>query len=435
MYYNILIMEFALILFFILLNGFFAMAEIAIVAARKSKLQQLVEKGNEDAGKALELAQNPDKFFPAIQIGITLIGILNGAIGQVTLGNSFSELLKQMPLIGQYHGFISFVVVVGGITFLSIVVGELVPKQIAISNPEKLAVFAAPFMRILLTIAFPLVRLLSFSSDLVLKIFGIKKVPETSVSEDEIRLLMSEGERAGIFNLVEKRLVDRVLHLDRLKVDSLMTPRESIQWFDINKLPKDFRDYLVSHKHSRIILGNKSIDNLVGVIHVKDFINHYISNPKMDIKEHSHRPHLIPQNTPATKALELFRKSPMHMALIVDELGKVRGLVTFNDVLEAVVGNLQEKNWISKLKIVKRAENSYLLDGMLMAKELKKILRLEKLPQEVHGHLTVGGFVAAHLKRIPIEGEKFEWQGYEFEIVDMDGNMVDKILITQVPKK
>jgi putative hemolysin len=428
-------MEFVLIIFLIFLNGFFAMAEIAIVAARKSRLQQMITKGSKGAKAALELAQNPDKFFPTIQIGITLIGILNGAIGQVTLGTAFSEALKQLPVIGLYHGALSFIVVVGGITFLSLVIGELVPKQIAISNPEKLAVFAAPFMRSLLMMTFPVVKFLGFSSDLILKLFGVKKIPESSISGDEIRLLMSEGARAGIFNLVEKRLVDKVLHLDRLRVDSLMTPRESIQWFDVNKLPKDFKEYLVNHKHSRIILGNKTIDNLVGVVHVKDFIKHYISDPGMDIKIHSHKPHLISQDTPATKALELFRKSPMHMALIVDEYGKVKGLVTFNDVLEAVVGDLQEKNWISKLKVVKRSGNSYLLDGMLMLRDLKKVLKLDTLSEEARGHLTLGGFIAAHLGKVPTEGEKFEWQGYEFEVVDMDGNMVDKVLVTLVPQE
>lgn len=285
-------------------------------------------------------------------------------------------------------------------------------------------------MRTLLMMTYPVVKFLGFSSDLVLKIFGVKKIPESSISGDEVRLLMSEGERAGIFNLIEKRLVDRVLHLDRLKVDSLMTPRESIRWFDVNKLPKDFKEYLANHKHSRIILGDKTIDNLIGVVHVKDYINHYMIDPEMDIRKHTHKPHLIPRNTSAVKALELFRKSPMHMALIVDEYGKVIGLVTFNDVLEAVVGDLQEKNWINKLKVVKRSNKSFLLDGMLMLKELKNILKLKKLPEEVSQHLTLGGFMATKLNKIPTEGDKFSWAEYEFEVVDMDEDMVDKVLVT-----
>jgi len=338
-------MEFIFILFLILLNGFFAMAEIAIVASRKSKLTQMIANGNKSAEIALELAENPDKFFPTIQIGITLISILAGAIGMATLTMPFAEIIKQIPIVGAYHDLLSFFVVIGGITYISLIIGELVPKHVAISNPEGIAVFVAPFMRTLLKIALPLVGFLSLSSELVLKLLRIKKFPASSVSEDEIRLLMSEGTRAGIFNIIETRLVNRVLHLDRLRVDSLMTSREAIQWFDINKLPEDFKTYLAEHQHSRIILCDRSIDNLVGVIHAKDYLRYYASNPKVDIKKHSQKPHLIPENTSAIQALELFRKSPMHMALIVDEYGKVRGLVTFNDVLEAVVGDIQEKSF------------------------------------------------------------------------------------------
>jgi putative hemolysin len=427
-------MEFIFILFLILLNGFFAMAEIAIVASRKSKLAQMIAEGSKSAETALELARNPDKFFPTIQIGITLISILAGAIGVATLTMPFSEIIKQIPIVGPYHDILSFLLVIGGITYISLIIGELVPKHVAISNPEGIAVFVAPFMQALLKIALPLVGLLSLSSEAVLKLLRVKQFPASSISGDEVKLLMSEGTRAGIFNIIEKRLVSRVLHLDRLRVDSLMTPREAIQWFDINKLPGDFKAYLIGHKHSRIILCDKTIDNLIGVIHVKDFLRSYINDPKMDIKKYSQKPHLVPENTSAIQALELFRKSPMHMALIVDEYGAVRGLVTFNDVLEAVVGDIQEKNWINKLKITKRSDNSFLLDGMLMLKELKNVLKLETLPKEAYKHLTLGGFVAARLNKIPTESDKFEWAGYEFEVVDMDGNRVDKVLVTLISK-
>lgn len=338
-------MEFILILFLILLNGFFAMAEIAIVASRKSRLQQMVTNGNKGAEIALGLAQNPDKFFPTIQIGITLISILAGAIGVTTLATPFSQTLKQIPVIGQYHDVLSFVVVITGITYISLIIGELVPKHIAISNPERIAVFVAPFMQVLLKIALPLIRFLSLSSEFVLKLFRVKQVSESNISGDEVKLLMNEGTRAGIFNLIEKRLVDRALNLDHLRVDSLMTPKDAIQWFDINKFPQDFKIYLANHNHSRIILGDKTIDNLIGVIHAKDYIRHYANDQKIDIRKHSQKPHLVLGDTPATKVLELFRKSPMHMALIVDESGKVRGLVTFNDVLEAIIGDIQEKSW------------------------------------------------------------------------------------------
>jgi putative hemolysin len=426
-------MEFILILLLVLLNGVFVMAEISIVTSRKSKLREMIIKGNKNAQGALELAQNPDKFFPTTQIGITLISILMGAIGQASLATHFSEIIKQIPIIGSYHNVLSFLIVVGGIAYISLVIGELVPKNIGISNPEGIAVLLAPFMRALFMVISPLVNILSFSSEIVLKLLRIRK-SASNVSGDEIKLLMSEGQRAGIFNLIEKRLVDRILELDNLRVGSLMTPRESIQWLDINKFSQNLKQFLANHKHSRIILGDKTLDNLIGIVHVRDFLNHYVSDPKMDIKEQTQKPHVIPKNTSATKALELFRKSPMHLALIVDEYGKVCGLVTFNDVLAAVIGNIQEKKWMNETKVTKRSDNSFLMDGMLTLEELKKNLKLKELPKEAYRHLTLGGFIATHLNKVPIEGEKFEWQGYEFEVIDMDGNMVDKVLVTLTQK-
>ena len=425
-------MELALILFLILLNGFFAMAEIAIVSSRKSKLQQLNIKGNKNAKTALELAQNPDKFFPTIQIGITLISILAGAIGQATLAIPISDFINKVSIIAPYHDALSFLVVVGGITYVSLIIGELVPKHIAINNPERIALFVAPSMQALLKATLPIVKFLSLSSEFVLKFLRIKPSLTSSISEDEVRLLMSEGTRVGIFNLIEKKLVDRVLHLDSLYVDSLMTPRKNIQWFDINKFSTEFNNYLTDYKHSKIILSNKTLDNLLGVVRVREYLRHYKNNPNVDIKKYIKNPHLIPENTPAIKALELFRKSPMHTALIIDEYGAVQGLVTFNDVLEAIVGDIQARNWVDELKIVKRSNNSYLLDGMLMLEELKSALKLETLSEKTYKNVTLGGFVIAQLNKIPTEGDKFEWQGYKFEVVDMDNNRVDKILAKKI---
>lgn len=428
-------MEFIFILFLIILNGLFAMAEIAIISSRKSKLMQMIQSGKKGAKTALGLAQNPDKFFPTIQIGITLISILAGAIGVAGLVKPLSEVLKQIPVIGPYSGILSFLLVVGGITYISIIIGELVPKHIAISNPEKVAVIVAPFMQALLKAALPAVKFFSLSSEFILKILGVKPPLTSTVSEDEVRLLISEGTRIGIFNLIEKKLVDRVLHLDDMRINTLMTPRRDIQWFDINKFSKNFAKYLIDYKHSRIILCNKTIDNLIGVAHVKDFLRHYLNDSKMDIKKLIKMPHLIPSNISAIKALELFRKSPMHVALIIDEFGSIQGLVTFNDVLEAVIGDIQSRNWVDKLKVIKRTDNSFLIDGMLMLEELKDILKLGTLPKEASRHVTLGGFIIAYLNKIPAEGDKFEWNNYTFEVMDMDGNRVDKVLITLNPDK
>jgi len=423
-----------IILLLILFNGLFAMAEIAIITSRKSRLQQMAAKGNQGAATALKLAQIPDKFFSTIQVGITLIGILAGAVGEATLAQQFGHILEPLPIIGRYHETLSFILIVGIITYLSVVIGELVPKRLAISNPEGIASLVAPLMNALLKVTLPIVRALSSSSELVFKVFGIKQTPSATITDEEIKVLMGEGTRAGVFSGVEKKLVDRVLHLDDMQINSLMTPRAKIQCFDINKLAKDLPKYLGKYKHSRIIICDKTLDNLMGVIHVKDFLRFYLTNPKVDIKDHLEKPHLLTENTQVLKVLELFRKSPMHMALIIDEHGSVQGLVTFNDVLEAIVGDIETRSWTEKLKIVKRPDNSYLVDGMLTIKELKDALKIEKLPKQAQGHVTLGGFIMTYLDKVPQEGDKFDWDGYRFEVVDMDKNRVDKVLITLIPE-
>lgn len=423
-----------IILLLILFNGLFAMAEIAIITSRKSRLQQMALKGNQGAATALKLAQIPDNFFSTIQVGITLIGIMAGAVGEAALAGQFAEILKPIPLVGNYNETLSFILIVGTITYLSVVIGELVPKRFAIRNPEVIASLVAPLMNVFLKLALPVVQTLSSSSEIVFRIFGIKQVTSQAVTDDEIKMLMGEGTRVGVFSVVEKKLVDRVLHLDDIRIDSLMTPRASIQYFDVNKFSKDLPKHLSKYKHSRIIICDKSLDNLIGVIHVKDFLRNYISNPEKDIKIHLEKPHLLPQNTQVLKVLELFRKSPMHLALIIGEHGTIQGMVTFNDVLEAIVGDIETRGWVEELKIVRRPDNSYLVDGMLTTEELKNILKIETLPKQASGHITLGGFIMAYLDKVPTEGDKFDWGGYRFEVVDMDKNRVDKVLITLIPE-
>lgn len=395
----------------------------------------MAAKGNQGADTALKLAQIPDKFFSTIQVGITLIGIMAGAVGEATLAQQFAEIFKPIPIIGRYHETLSFILIVGIITYLSVVIGELVPKRLAINNPEGIASLVAPLMNGLLKVALPIVRVLSSSSELVLRLLRVKQVTSPTVTDDEIKMLMGEGARVGVFTTIEKELVNRVLHLDDMRISSLMTPRASIQCFDINKLSKDLPKFLNKYRHSRIIVCNKTIDNLIGVIYVKDFLRYYLINPNVDIKKYAQKPHLLPENTRVLKTLELFRKSPMHLALIIDEHGAVQGLVTFNDVLEAIVGDIETRGWTEKLKIVKRPDNSYLIDGMLTTKELKDTLKIEKLPKQASGDITLGGFIMSYLDKVPAEGDKFDWGGYRFEVVDMDKNRVDKVLVTLIPEK
>lgn len=426
-------MDLLIILFVIFLNGIFAMAEIAMVSSRKSKLQQMALEGNLNAQTAFELSQKPGNFFSVIQIGITFIGILTGAIGEGSLIQKLSAFMQPFPVIGAFHSQIAFIFGIALITYLSIVIGELIPKQIALSNPERITVLLSPFMSLLSNVAYPLVRFLTSSTEAALKMLRLKPKKEQPITEEEIRTFIREGTKIGIFNRTEKELVERALLLDDLRVNMLMMPRNRIVWFDLEKFIENYRQYLADYKHSRILFCKDTLDKVVGVIHMTDFLNHYIQNKHANIKKNLVKPLFISENMHALKVLEMFRHSPVHIALVLDEFGSVRGLVTLNDVLEALVGDIKTQNFTDDSHIVKRADGSLLVDGISPIDKIKKILELEFLPKEQLGlYQTIGGFVINYLDRIPKTGDKFELEGYIFEVADMDSNRVDEVLITKI---
>lgn len=430
-------MEILFILLLLLLNGFFAMAEIAIISSRKNKLQQMVTQGDKSAEIALQLAQKPSNFLSSVQVGITLIGILAGALGEESLGRPISPLIQAIPFIGPYHEPLTFLIVISIITYLSLIIGELVPKRIALSNPEKIASLAAPLMKKVAEITHPVVFILSKSTESVFKLLRLKANTDSLVTEEEVRILIREGTEIGVFNKTEKELVERALRLDDLKVISLMTTRNEIEWFDINTFTKESIKQLGDYRHSRIIFCDGSIDKVAGIIHVRELFQHYLHNKQIDIKSLLKKPLLVPESMRALKVLELFRNSSMHLAMVIDEYGNMQGIITFNDILEALVGDIENRTKDEDPEIVKRNDGSLLLDGMVSLTELKKLLRISKLPREEFGiYQTLGGFVISYLDRIPRTGDQFKWQGYQFEVVDMDNHRVDKVIITQIlPEK
>lgn len=422
--------EIFFILLLILCNGIFAMSEMAIVSARKVRLQQLANQGNVKARTALRLADSPNQFLSTVQIGITLIGTLAGAFGGATLAEKLAALLRQIPMLAAHAQAIALVVVVVSITYLSLVLGELVPKRLALSNPEQVATGVASQMRLLARIAAPVVHLLSYSTDLVLRLLGIGPTEEPEVTEEEIKILIEQGTEAGTFEEAEQDMLNRVLRLGDRRVKALMTPRPEIVWLDLDDSAETNRQIIISNSHSRYLVCQDELDNVLGIVHVNDLLARCLSNQPLDLTTSLHRPLYVPESTPGLKILELFKQSGTHIAIVVDEYGVIQGLVTLNDIMGEIVGDIPLVNQTDEPQAVQREDGSWLVDGMLSVEEFFELFGIEELPKEQKGtYHTVGGFVVTHLGRIPIAADRFEWQNLAIEVMDMDGNRVDKILV------
>lgn len=427
-------MEIALIVFLILLNGFFAMAEIAILYAKKSRLQKLVNDENSNAKTALELAQHPTNLLSTVQIGITLIGILAGAYGGSTVSETIAGFLKQFPALAPYSDALAFGLVVGVITFLSLIIGEIVPKRLALSNPEKIAIAIAPAMAFISRIASPFVAILSYSTDFVIRFLHLPQSKETQVSDEEVKLLLREGTQIGVFESAERDIVERTLKLSDKRVNSIMSPRSEIDWLVIDASLKTIRSKIINEAHSHYPVCRGSLDSVVGIAKTSDILVDYLADAKIDLQKSLHKPLFVPESMPAFKLLELFKKSGIHMALVIDEYGSIKGLVSLTDLLEEIVGDIPDIDELDEQEITKHDENSWLVDGILPIEEFKDFFHIRKMPSEKTGvYHTIGGFVMNRLGKIPMTSDKTEWGEYQFEIVDMDGNRIDKILVTKKP--
>ena len=429
-------MEIIIILLLILLNGIFAMAEIAIISAKKHKLQKSAQEGNEGSRKALELADSPNRFLSTVQIGITLVGIFAGAFGGATIAKQLSSQLEAFPMLAPYHDSIALGIVVFVITYLSLVIGELVPKRLALSYPNGIAKVVAQPMDMLSQIARPFVALLSYSTDGILKLLRVKPSTEAAVSEEEVRMMIKKGTEVGIFELAEKNIVERTFRLSDRQVNSLMTPRKQIIWLEMGSSFDTIRNKVTKNTHSYYPVCKNSLDSVIGIIRTEHILTNYLIEDSINLEKTLHKPLFIPSNTPALKVLELFKKSGIHLALIVDEYGMIEGLLSLTDILEAIVGDIPNISENDEQEIIKRDSKSWLIDGLVSIEEFKDHFQIKKLPDEKSGNFdTLGGFVMNRLGRIPMTSDKIEYDNYTMEIVDMDGNRVDKILLTKKKSK
>ncbi|MEH1778888.1 hemolysin family protein [Nostoc sp.] len=425
--------EILIILVLIIANGVFSMSEMAIVSARKVRLQQLANQGDAKARVALKLAESPNHFLSTVQVGISLIGILTGAFGGATIASRVAIYVRLIPLLAPYSEPISFGIVVLLITYFSLIVGELVPKRLALNNPERIASIVAIPMQALAALASPVVFLLSASTDLILRLLGITASTEPQVTEEEIKILIEQGTEAGTFEEAEQDMVERVFRLGDRPVSYLMTPRPDIVWLDLDGSPEENRQKMVDSAYSRYPVCQGGLDNVLGVIPVTDLLARSFRGEPLDLTIGLRQPVFVPESTRGLKVLELFKQTITHMALVVDEYGVIQGLVTLNDIMSEIVGDVPSTDGQDQPQAVQREDGSWLLDGMLPVEEFLELFGMEEWESDERGsYQTLGGFVITHLGRIPAAADHFEWQSMRIEVMDMDGNRVDKVLV--VPK-
>jgi putative hemolysin len=426
-------MEVLLIAALIMLNGLFAMSEIAVVSSRKVRLRHWAESGNSGAAVALRLAEDPGHFLSTIQVGITLIGILNGAFGETVIAGRLSTYFASIPELAPYSEPLALGVMVLVLTSTSLIIGELVPKRLALHNPERIAALVARPMRWLAIAAYPLVMFLSGTTEILVRLFGPKQSREPSITEEEIKVLMEQGTVEGVFERSEHELVSNIFSLDGRRVSAIMTPRKDIVHLDLADSPEANLEKLLSTPYSRIPLCVGRFEEVLGIVQAKDLLKQALRGDSVDFRSAAQAPLYVPVTFSLTRLLETFRNSPMQIALVIDEYGDVEGLVTVNDVLEAVVGEIASED-LEEAEAVCREDGSWLIDGMMALDKFKRLFHIAQLPGEADGEFhTLGGFVMAHLGRVPKAADHFHWDSLRFEVVDMDRHRVDKIMVSREP--
>jgi len=422
-------MEILVIFILTILNGFFALSEIALVSVKRSRIEHLAAQGNNRAKAVLKLLENPENFLSSVQVGITLIGIVSGAYGGATLSDDMGLLLTELNFPQEYNRIVSLITVIGSITYFSIVIGELVPKTIAMNNSERIVLVCVPVIKYFTLVTFPFVKLLSGSTKLILKIFGIKDNGSERVSEDELRFMLKTARTQGLLEKEESEVHHNLFSFTDQTAASLMTPAHDVEWININSEPDFIYLKLKESVHSKFLVCTGSIDKVLGVITIKEFLEQYLKKD-FKIDQILHPPVYIVQNTPAFKILNLFKSRKQYIGVVVDEFGASRGIVTLHDLTEAIVGDLPDEDETDELSIIKRNDGSYLVDGKTLIYELNRYFHYEVIAENITAYTTISGFILSKTKSIPRPGDKIKYRRYEFEVMDMDKNRIDKILMT-----
>ncbi len=403
---------------------------MAVVSSRRARLQQRINDGDLGAKTALHLAENPNNFLSTVQIGITLIGVLAGAVGGAAIAEPFAELINNVPWLADYANSIALGSVVLVITSLSLVLGELVPKRLALHNPERVAAVIAGPMMFVSRLFSPLVWLLGAVTDLTLRLLGVKPGLEPPVTEEELLVQLDQGTQAGIFGEAEQDMVEGVFRLHDRRVFSLMTPRSEIVWLNVNDSPEEIRKVIEESPFSQFPVCEDSLDKVLGIIKARDLLIESLRGETLRLQLNLQPVMYVPETAHASRALEIFKAGQSEMLMVVDEFGSVEGLLTISDILEEIVGDIQD----GEPQATQRQDGSWLLDGMLDVEDFKEIFNIRHLPDEEE-YETLGGFIMNYLGSVPHESDTFEWNGLRFEVMDMDGNRVDKVMVTLKPVK
>lgn len=427
--------EILIVAILILANGVFAMSELAMISARKARLQPLADAGDKKAIVALEIANHPNDFLSMIQIGITLVGTFAGAYGGTTIADELAEYLKQVPMFAKHADGIALSFVVAIISFLSLILGELVPKRLALIAPEKIAQYVAVPAKALAKLSKPVVFLLSGSTNLVLKVFGVKESTEPAVTEAEIQVMVDQATEAGVLEESEQEMVESVLSLGDRKASTIMIPRTDVAWLDVNASQETIMELIERRPHGRYIVAEGSLDSIVGGVEAKLIIQRIMSHKEINLKDLVTQPAYIPESFHILDLLKVFRDEKQRLAFVMDEYGVFQGMLTHVDIFKAIVGDMPGIKERRKYDpVVNREDGSWLLDGAMPMDEFKRHFEVENMPGDsTSSYNTIAGFVLFFLERLPEAGEKFTWHDLSFEVVDMDRHRIDKIVITRVP--
>lgn len=426
-------MEILLIFALTLLNGFFALSEIALVSAKRSRIEYLSEHGNARAKIILLLLDKPENFLSSVQVGITLIGIISGAYGGATLTDDLNKILKQLSFLGDYSHTISLFLVIGSITFFTIVIGELVPKTIAINNAEKIALFCAPIIHFFTKATYPFVKLLTISTRILIKGLRIQENTANHISEEELKLILYNAEKQGVLETDESQIHQNLFFFTDQTAKTLMTKNSEIDWINIQLPIEETLQYILKSVHSKFIVCDGQIAKIKGVISSKDFLENY-QNKDFTLDSILSAPLVVIENTPTLNILNLFKRKKEHIAIVTDEQSNIIGIITLHDLIEAIVGELPNEEESEIHNIIERSDNSFLVNGKTLIFEINTFFKGEIIEEKSPLYTTISGFVLDNIKKIPHVGDSFESGEYYYEVVDLDGFRIDKILIRKKTK-
>ena len=428
-----ILFEIVIIVMLLLANGVFSMSELAVMTARKVRLEHRAEDGDAGARAALELAANPTAFLSTVQVGITLIGVLAGAFGGASIAEQLADRFEAVPWLADYADAAGLAIVVAGITYLSLIIGELVPKRIALGNPERVASFVARPMRAISRVGGPLVRFLTASTNLVFRLLGLKASIDPGVTEADIRALVEQGAESGVVQREEHEIVENAFRLGDRQVGSVMTPRLDVEWIDVNATAAELREHLAAVGRARLLVCDEDLEHVLGIVHAEDLLARALAGEAVVLRDLLSPPLFVPGTMPALRLLQEFKHTRQQVAVVLDEFGGVEGVATLDDLVEAVLGDLPERGGDpAQPGLERQADGSWVVEGPLPLEELERALDLDPLPAvERRGFRTVGGLVTARLGRLPVVGDHLRFAGIDFEVTAMDGRRVAAVRLRQ----